>query len=53
MEGRCYRVEPDGATLHVRVTPNAGADRIDGAETRDNGSVVLRIRPTIQGDSHG
>ena len=31
-------------TLHLRVTPNAGADRIDGAETRDDGSTVLRLR---------
>ncbi len=26
------------------MTPNAGADRIEGIETRDDGSVVLRLR---------
>ncbi len=31
-------------TLHVRVTPNAGVDRIDGTELRDDGSAVLRMR---------
>lgn len=30
--------------LSLRVTPNAGRDIIDGAETRDDGSTVLRIR---------
>ena len=30
--------------LSVRVTPNAGADRIEGAEIRDDGTAVLRIR---------
>lgn len=35
---------PDGIRLHLRVTPNAGVDRIEGTETRDDGSVVLRIR---------
>ncbi len=30
--------------LHLRVTPNAGRDAIDGAETRDDGTCVLRIR---------
>jgi uncharacterized protein YggU (UPF0235/DUF167 family) len=28
----------------VRVTPNAGADRIDGVETRDDGTDVVRVR---------
>ncbi len=31
-------------TLHLRATPNAGADRIEGAEIRDDGNAVLRIR---------
>lgn len=31
-------------TLHLRVTPNAGADRIEGVEQRDDGSAVLRLR---------
>lgn len=33
-----------GVRLHLRVTPNAGADRIEGAEARDDGTAVLRIR---------
>ena len=41
---RCYRLTPTGATLRVRVTPNAGADRIEGAEIRDDGEAVLRVR---------
>jgi len=36
--------EPDGVTLFLRVTPNAGTDRIEGAEQRDDGTTVLRIR---------
>jgi uncharacterized protein YggU (UPF0235/DUF167 family) len=31
-------------TLHLRVTPNAAADRIEGTELRDDGSAVLRMR---------
>jgi uncharacterized protein YggU (UPF0235/DUF167 family) len=42
--GKPYRLEPGGLVLHVRVTPNAGADRIDGPESRDDGSTVLRLR---------
>lgn len=30
--------------LIVRVTPHAGADRIGGAEQRDDGTMVLRLR---------
>lgn len=30
--------------LHLRVTPNAGRDAIDGVEQRDDGTSVLRIR---------
>ena len=39
-----YRVESGGLTLHLRVTPNAGVDRIEGLETRDDGHTVLRVR---------
>ena len=39
-----YRVTPGGLTLWVRVTPNAGVDRIEGIESRDNGEAVLRLR---------
>jgi hypothetical protein len=37
-------------TLHLRVTPNAGADRIDGTQLRDDGSAVLRVRVTAVPD---
>ena len=30
--------------MSLRVTPNAGRDSLDGAESRDDGSTVLRIR---------
>ncbi|HTJ58002.1 MAG TPA: DUF167 family protein [Devosiaceae bacterium] len=39
-----YRSTEHGLTLHVRVTPRAAADRIDGVELRDNGQNVLRVR---------
>lgn len=35
---------PDGVRLHLRVTPNAGVDRIEGTELRNDGSAVLRVR---------
>ena len=34
----------EGLTLHLRVTPNAGRDRVDGFETRANDDVVRRLR---------
>lgn len=40
----CYRVTPEGIVLAVRVTPNAGADRVEGVELRDDGAAVLRCR---------
>jgi uncharacterized protein len=40
----CYRLTPTGATLRVRVTPNAGRDSIEGSEIRDDGEAVLRVR---------
>ena len=39
-----YRIDADGLTLHLRVTPNAGVDSIEGVEIRDDGSAVLRVR---------
>lgn len=39
-----YRLTADGLTLAVRVTPNAGSDRIEGIEVRADGQPVLRIR---------
>lgn len=39
-----FRPTETGLLLYLRVTPNAGRDAIDGAETRDDGSCVLRVR---------
>ncbi|MGV3651010.1 MAG: DUF167 family protein [Devosia sp.] len=41
---RPFRLMPDGLRLVLRVTPNAGADRIEAIETRDDGTCVLRVR---------
>ncbi|GLQ54442.1 DUF167 family protein [Devosia nitrariae] len=41
---KCYRLSPNGLSLFVRVTPNAGRDAIEGAEVRDDGQAVLRVR---------
>jgi uncharacterized protein (TIGR00251 family) len=38
------RLSEAGLILHLRVTPNAGRDAIDGPELRDDGSTVLRLR---------
>lgn len=38
------RLTAAGLILHLRVTPNAGRDAIEGAELRDDGTSVLRIR---------
>ena len=40
----CYRLGPQGLSLFVRVTPNAGRDAIEGVEQRDDGTAVLRVR---------
>lgn len=40
----CYRLDPKGVTLFIRVTPNAGRDAIEGVELRDDGMAVLRLR---------
>ena len=42
--GACYRATATGLVIHLRVTPNAGIDRIEGVETRDDGQAVLRLR---------
>ncbi len=39
-----FELRPGGVRLHIRATPNAGLDRIDGFETRDDGTTVLRVR---------
>ena len=43
-ESSFFRVTETGLFLHLRVTPNAGRDVIDGVETRDDGSCTLRVR---------
>jgi hypothetical protein len=45
-----YRRVAGGVLLHVRVTPNAGVDRIEGIEQRDDASVVLRVRVAAVSD---
>ena len=44
MAGACYRATASGLVIHLRVTPNAGLDRIEGIEVRDDGQAVLRLR---------
>lgn len=39
-----FRPGPGGLLLHLRVTPNAGRDAIEGVETRADGQDVLRLR---------
>lgn len=39
-----YVMTPNGLTLHLRVTPKAGMDRIEGVEQRDDGGAMLRVR---------
>lgn len=41
---RCYRLTPTTMLLRVRVIPNAGVDRIETSEIRDDGEAVLRVR---------
>jgi uncharacterized protein (TIGR00251 family) len=45
-----WTVLRSGARVHLRVTPNAGVDRIEGTETRDDGTAVLRIRVAAVAD---
>ena len=45
-----WQVTPRGVRLHLRVTPNAGADRIEGVEQRDDGNAVLRLRVAAVAD---
>lgn len=50
MASSAFEGRPDGIRLQLRVTPNAGLDRIDGTETRDDGTAVLRVRVTAVPD---
>ena len=45
-----WREVKEGLELALRVTPNAGANRIEGIDIRDNGAAVLRIRVTAVPD---
>jgi uncharacterized protein YggU (UPF0235/DUF167 family) len=44
LAGSPHRLTPAGLILHLRVTSNAGIDRIEGVETRHDGNAVLRVR---------
>ena len=39
-----FTLVPDGARITLRVTPNASADRLEGARTRADGSCALAVR---------
>ena len=41
---RPWRIEPDGLTLVVRLTPKGGRDAVEGVELLANGTVVLKAR---------
>jgi len=44
LSGSFYRLTDKGLVIHLRVTPNAGLDRVEGVEVRDDGQAVLRLR---------
>ena len=41
---RPWRIEPDGLTLVIRLTPKGGRDALDGVERLADGTVVLKAR---------
>jgi uncharacterized protein (TIGR00251 family) len=41
---RPWRIETDGLTLAVRLTPRGGRDRIEGVEQLADGRSVLKVR---------
>jgi uncharacterized protein len=43
---RPWRIEADGLTLVVRLTPRGGRDRIEGVEQLADGRSVLKVRVT-------
>jgi uncharacterized protein (TIGR00251 family) len=45
-----WRVAADGLLLQLRVTPNAGTDRLEGVEIRADGQQVLRVRVAAVAD---
>lgn len=47
----CYRTEPDGILLEVRLTPGASRDGIDGVKTLDDGQAVAATRVRAVPDS--
>jgi uncharacterized protein len=42
--GRPWRIESDGLTLVVRLTPKGGRDAVEGVEPLADGTVVLKAR---------
>jgi uncharacterized protein YggU (UPF0235/DUF167 family) len=42
--GRPWRIEPDGLTLLVRLTPKGGRDVVEGVESLADGTVALKAR---------
>ena len=43
-----YRLDGKHLRLSVRVTPNAGADAVDGLYLRDDGAASLKLRVRAQ-----
>jgi uncharacterized protein YggU (UPF0235/DUF167 family) len=41
---RPWRIEPDGLTLVIRLTPKGGRDALDGVERLADSTVVLKAR---------
>lgn len=39
-----YTLVSDGARIALRVTPNASADRVEGVQSRADGSCALKVR---------
>jgi len=42
--GGCWRLEPDGIALWLRLTPKGGRDAVEGVETLSDGRRVLKAR---------
>ncbi|MEO8668105.1 MAG: DUF167 family protein [Bauldia sp.] len=40
----CYRLEPDGMVLSVRLTPKAARDSVDGTGALSDGRIVAHVR---------